>query len=100
MTKLLIALGITFAASTAALADSAALDAYSFPAHMGSESGMIDYTATASYGTANPFELGPRLGDGSPVHTGQMGGVDYTPTASIGYTTGLQDTFAVSPRAL
>ena len=100
MTRILIALGFTLAASSAALADSSALDVYSFPAFMGSDSGMIDYTATASTGESNWLELGPRLGDGSPVYMGRTSGVDYTPTASIGYATGMQDSFAVSPRAL
>ncbi|MEQ8740050.1 MAG: hypothetical protein RID59_16075 [Hoeflea sp.] len=59
MNKLLIALGMTLAASTAALADSSALDVATFPAAISSAAseapvtGDIDYTATASIGEAS-----------------------------------------------
>ncbi len=96
MTKFLIALSISISASTAAFAGSSALDVYYAPAYMGSS--MIDYTATASTSGASTFELGPRLGDGSPVYMGQTGNIDYTPTASIG-SQDIGNEFAISPRA-
>ncbi len=98
MTKFLIALSLFVSASTAAFAGSSALDVYNAPAYMGSS--MIDYTATTSTRGASVFELGPRLGDGSPVNMGQAGNIDYTATASIGHSMGIEQTFAISPRAL
>jgi hypothetical protein len=84
MKNLVIALGLTLAASTAAYADSSALDVVGAPSAYGfSQGGSIDYTATASIGVGNEFEQRGRLGDGSPTYTANAGGsVDYTATAS------------------
>ncbi len=60
MTKIILALGLTFAASTAALASSSALDVQDTPSY---GSSMIDYTATASTGSndlGNDFAVSPR----------------------------------------
>ena len=79
MTKLLIALGLTLAASTGAFADSSALDAYDFPAAQG--------TAHYAVGTSNELVSYDRAGnDGSPTFATPQGGIDYTATASIGST--------------
>lgn len=86
MKNLLIALGFTLAASSAAFADSGALDVIDSPSAYGYTQGSagVDYTATASVGTANEFEYRGRLGDGSPTYSSAAGGsVDYTATASI-----------------
>ncbi len=61
MNKIIIALGISLAASTAAFADSSALDAYQFPAEQGS-------IALATGATNTQVEQA-RLGDGSPTFT-------------------------------
>ena len=98
MNKIIIALGISLAASTAAFADSSALDAYQFPAEQGS-------IALATGATNTQVEQA-RLGDGSPTFTGALAGngngngIDYRATASIGDNAGQAKTFAVSPRAL
>ncbi|KGF68070.1 hypothetical protein LL06_18685 [Hoeflea sp. BAL378] len=77
MNKLLIALGLTLAASTGAFADSTALDAYTVP----SATGYVGATAT---GTSNDLVSYDRAGkDGSPTFAEPVGGIDYTPTASI-----------------
>ncbi|WP_412051167.1 hypothetical protein ACK6D9_07280 [Hoeflea sp. Naph1] len=78
MNKLIIALGLTLAASTGAFAASSALDAYDFPAAQGD----IAYAV----GTNNNLVSYDRAGnDGSPSFTAPVsGGVDYTATASIG----------------
>ena len=86
MKNLLIALGFTLAASTAAFADSGALDVIDAPSAFAYTQGAsgVDYTATASIGTDNQFEHRGRLGDGSPTYSSAAGGsVDYTATASI-----------------
>lgn len=86
MKNLLIALGFTLAASSAALADSGALDVVDAPSAFAYTQGVsgIDYTATASIGAGNEFEQRGRLGDGSPTYSAAAGGsVDYTATASI-----------------
>lgn len=85
MKNLLIALGLTLAASTAAYADSGALDVIDTPpAFAHSQGGSIDYTATASIGAGNELEQRGRLGDGSPTYASPAAGsVDYTATASI-----------------
>ena len=89
MTKILIALGLTLAASTGAFAQSSALDAYVPQAANASD---IDYTATASIGGGNADQIAyNRAGnDGSPVFLAPQGGVDYTATASIGAGSGDQ----------
>ena len=89
MNKILIALGLTLAASTGAFAQSSALDAYVPQAVNASD---IDYTATASIGSgAGDQIVYHRAGnDGSPSFTAPQGGVDYTATASIGDTSGDQ----------
>ncbi|WP_412048909.1 hypothetical protein ACK6D9_07275 [Hoeflea sp. Naph1] len=84
MNKLIIALGLTLAASTGAFAQSSALDAYHFPE---AQTTGIDYTATASTGAgSNDQVVYHRAGnDGSPSFKAQAAtGVDYTATASIG----------------
>ncbi|MBC7280703.1 hypothetical protein [Hoeflea sp.] len=78
MNKILIALGLTLAASTGAFAQSTALDAYTpQPANT--------YAAPVATGTANDLVSYDRAGkDGSPTFAAPRGGVDYTATASIG----------------
>lgn len=73
MKNALIALGFVLAGSTAALADSSALDVVDTQVIPGSSVYSIDYTATAAFDGqatnddyANPVKQ-PRLGDGSPV---------------------------------
>ena len=78
MNKLLIALGLTLAASTGAFAQSTALDAYTVPAATG-------YVGALATGTDNDLVTYDRAGnDGSPTFAAPQGGVDYTATASIG----------------
>jgi hypothetical protein len=79
MNKLLIALGITFAASTGAFAASSALDAYQAPAANGAATLSVS-------GVANDLVSFDRAGmDGSPRFAAPVaGGIDYTATASIG----------------
>tara|TARA_R110002020_G_scaffold47500_8_gene135080 strand:- start:1610 stop:1924 length:315 start_codon:yes stop_codon:yes gene_type:complete len=83
MNKILLALGLTLAASTGAFAQSSALDAFVPQAHVASG---IDYTATASVGgVSNDLVSYDRAGnDGSPTFLAPQGGVDYTATASVG----------------
>ncbi|AKI00020.1 hypothetical protein IMCC20628_01303 [Hoeflea sp. IMCC20628] len=77
MNKLIIALGLTLAASTGAFADSTAMDAYDVPAAQGS--------APYAVGTSNDLVSYERAGnDGSPTFQAPQGGVDYTATASVG----------------
>ncbi|PWW02013.1 hypothetical protein DFR52_102678 [Hoeflea marina] len=88
MNKIIIALGISLAASTAAFADSSALDAYQVPAQQGA--------VALATGTSNQQVEQVRLGDGSPVY---LGGVDYNATASIAGQASTQP-LGASPRAL
>jgi|GEM_PF-674343 len=87
MNKIIIALGLTLAASTGAFAQTNAMDAY---VPQPANSAGIDYTATASIGgVANDLVTYDRAGnDGSPTfqasQAGQAAGIDYTATASIG----------------
>jgi len=81
MNKLLIALGLTLAASTGAFAASSALDAYDAPAAQG--------TASYAVGVSNDLVSYDRAGnDGSPTFAAPQAqnqdGIDYTATASIG----------------
>ena len=77
MNKILIALGLTLAASTGAFAASSALDAYDFPAAQG--------TANYAVGVSNDLVSYDRAGnDGSPSYEAAQTGIDYTATASIG----------------
>tara|TARA_R110002020_G_scaffold50963_14_gene144481 strand:- start:2882 stop:3181 length:300 start_codon:yes stop_codon:yes gene_type:complete len=77
MNKLLIALGLTLAASTGAFADSSALDAYTVPSATG-------YVAATATGTSNDSVSYDRAGkDGSPSFAAPTAGIDYTTTASI-----------------
>jgi hypothetical protein len=79
MNKLLIALGMTLATGTAALADSSALDAYTVP----QANPAAVQTVT---GVENDLVSYDRAGmDGSPTFEAPMAGdIDYTATASIG----------------
>ncbi|OCW57797.1 hypothetical protein [Hoeflea olei] len=78
MNKLLIALGLTLAASTGAFAQSSALDAYTVPSNTG-------YAAPLATGTSNDLVSYDRADkDGSPSFAAPAGGIDYTATASIG----------------
>ncbi|MCY0093560.1 hypothetical protein [Hoeflea ulvae] len=83
MNKLIIALGLTLATATGALADSNALDAY---VPQAANASAIDYTATASVGDVeNDLVVYHRAGnDGSPSFKASQGGIDYTATASVG----------------
>ncbi|MCY0094921.1 hypothetical protein [Hoeflea ulvae] len=77
MNKLIIALGLTLAASTGAFAASSALDAYNVPAAQGSAHYAVGVSNDlVSYDRAN--------NDGSPSFQAPQGGVDYTATASVG----------------
>ncbi|OCW57798.1 hypothetical protein [Hoeflea olei] len=90
MNKLLIALGLTLAASTGAFAKSSALDAYTVPSNTG-------YSAPLATGTSNDLVSYDRADkDGSPSFAAPAGGIDYTPTASIG---GVSNDHAVYGRA-
>ncbi len=81
MNKIIIALGLTLAASTGTFAQSSALDAYIAPAATGT-------AALAVSGVANDLVSYHRAGnDGSPVFQAPQGGIDYTATASIGGAT-------------
>ncbi len=78
MNKLLIALGLTLAASTGAFAQSTALDAYTVPSATG-------YVGSLATGTNNDLVSYDRAGnDGSPTFVAPQGGIDYTATASVG----------------
>jgi len=78
MNKILIALGLTFAASTGAFAASTAMDAYNLPSADASAS-------VAVVGTTNDLVSYDRAGnDGSPSFQAPQGGIDYTATASTG----------------
>ncbi|WP_299866182.1 hypothetical protein [uncultured Hoeflea sp.] len=86
MSKILLALGLTLAASSGAFARSTALDAY-VPQARSETAASIDYTATASIGAeSNDQIIYHRSGnDGSPTFKPRTPGtIDYTPTASIG----------------
>ena len=77
MNKLLIALGLTLAASTGAFAQTTAMDAYTVPANDG-------YAAPLATGTSNDLVTYDRANkDGSPVFAAPQAGIDYTATASI-----------------
>ncbi|WP_422370673.1 hypothetical protein [Hoeflea sp.] len=88
MNKLLIALGMTLATGTAALADSSALDAYTFP----QANTAAVQTVT---GVDNDLVSYDRIGnDGSPTFEAPVaGGIDYTATASIGGVSNDQITY-------
>jgi hypothetical protein len=83
MKKIIIALGIALATSTAALAQSNALDVANQQFTVAQQS--VDYEATASIGASNPgvdaTEIRDRLGDGSPM-------VSAAPFAPIAIETG------------
>jgi len=77
MNKLLIALGLTLAASTGAFADSSALDAYTPQSAQGAGNYAVGVSNDlVSYDRADK--------DGSPMFIAPQGGIDYTATASIG----------------
>ncbi|MBC7280369.1 hypothetical protein [Hoeflea sp.] len=92
MNKIIIALGLTLAASTGAFAETSARDAY---VPQTANVAAIDYTATASVGGAsNDLVSYHRAGsDGSPSFAAPQGGVDYTATASIGSVSNDQVTY-------
>jgi len=78
MNKLLIALGLTLAASTGAFAQTTAMDAYTVPSNTG-------YAAPLATGTSNDLVTYDRASkDGSPNFEAPMTGIDYTATASVG----------------
>lgn len=79
MKNALIALGLTLAASTAAYADSGALDVLQAPSAFAT--GAV--AAPIATGATNAYEQRARLGDGSPVYQTSGAGVDYTATASV-----------------
>ncbi|MBO6553382.1 MAG: hypothetical protein JJ926_11120 [Roseitalea sp.] len=80
MKTILLAAAIAVTATTGAFAQSSALDVFTPEV---SQSG-VDFSATASIGDGATEELGPRLGDGSPVYTNDVRGIDFRATASIG----------------
>ena len=75
MNKIIIALGIALASSTAALAQSSALDVVGQQFTVSAPA--VDYTATASIGASNlgvdAAQNRGKLGDGSPM----MGGAEF-----------------------
>lgn len=78
MNKIIIALGLSLAASSGALAASTAMDAYEAPAAKGA-------IAAPVVASSNDLVSYDRAGnDGSPVFLAPQGGIDYTATASIG----------------
>ena len=78
MNKTFITLGLIFATSTGALAQSSALDAYTVPSFDGS----VAVTPAAPTNDLISYE---RAGnDGSPVFQGPQGNIDFTATGSIG----------------
>ncbi|MDF1610143.1 hypothetical protein PZ897_18325 [Hoeflea sp. YIM 152468] len=80
MNKLIIALGLTLATATGALAQTTALDAFVFPANDGT-------AALSTSGTSNDLVSYDRAGkDGSPTFAAPQGGIDFTATASTGGT--------------
>ena len=82
MNKILIALGLTLAASTGAFAASTAMDANTLPSANASAS-------LAVVGATNDLVSYDRAGnDGSPNFQTPQGGIDYTATASIGAVSG------------
>ncbi|WP_424993366.1 hypothetical protein [Oceaniradius stylonematis] len=80
MKTILLAAAIAVTATTGAFAQSSALDVFTPEV---SQPG-IDFSATAGIGNGMSEELGPRLGDGSPVFTSEARGIDFRATASIG----------------
>ncbi|WP_420409385.1 hypothetical protein [Hoeflea sp.] len=86
MNKIILALGLTVAVSTGALAQSSALDAHQPQAGTGE-------AAIAVTAPANDRVSYNRAGnDGSPVFEAPVaGGIDYTATASIGDAAASQD---------
>ena len=82
MNKIIIALGLTLAASTGAFAQSTALDAYFVPSFDGS-------AAVTVQDSTNDLVSYDRAGnDGSPTFQAPQGAIDYTATASIGAVSG------------
>lgn len=78
MIKILITLGLTLAASTAAFGQSTVMDAYHAPSFDGS-------VAVTSAAPTNDLISYDRAGnDGSPVLQAPQGGIDYTATAFTG----------------
>ncbi|KGF68935.1 hypothetical protein LL06_13795 [Hoeflea sp. BAL378] len=78
MNKIIIALGLTLAASTGAFAQSSALDAFA------PQVSNAPIAASAT-GASNDLVSYDRAGkDGSPSFLAPQGGVDYTATASVG----------------
>jgi len=86
MNKLIIALGLTLAASTGAFAASSALDAYAVPAAQGASGQAV--------GISNDLVSYDRAGmDGSPTYEAPQGGIDYVATASVGDVSNAQVTY-------
>ncbi|OCW56155.1 hypothetical protein [Hoeflea olei] len=84
MNKILVALGLTLAASTGALADSGALDAYTAP------NANLALTVPATGVTNTQVSYARAGNDGSPSFSAPQGNIDYTATASIGAASGDQ----------
>ena len=92
MNKIIIALGIALASSTAAFAQSSALDVVGQQFTVTAPA-AVDYEATASIGAANPgveaVENGGMLGDGSPLFGATSNGsvaieTGYLPATRLG----------------
>jgi len=78
MNKIIIALGLSLAASTGAFAASTAMDAYDAPAAQGA-------VVASAVDVSNDLVSYDRAGnDGSPRFQAPQAGIDYTATASIG----------------
>ena len=91
MNKIIIALGLTLAASTGAFAQSGALDVYVSPA-ANPAAAVLDIK-----GVSNQQVSYARAGnDGSPTFQAPEAGIDYTATASIG---GVSDDQVIYHRA-
>ena len=93
MNKIIIARGLTLAATTGAFAPSSALDAYQAPA--------IHTSGNCVVGISNPLVSYNRAGNGgSPSFAAPQGGINHTVTGSITKSTGNHETRAISPRVL
>ncbi len=91
MKKFFIPLTLAIAASSAAFAQSSALDAKAPSVYYPS---TIDQTATNSIDTVKQIETKARFGDGSPVYTNNGATVDKAATGSLNSGTAFDETRA------
>ena len=81
MKNVLLALGLTLAATSGAFADSSALDAIYLPQDVAASNPAAPI---AQSNDANQFTQTGPLNDRSPTYTQSSAQIDYTATASIG----------------